>query len=92
MYKLAAQTDPKPSGVAYHGIGTSIEASISQSTSADLIWTEQMEKAVKAYREAVKTGDGLGSNGEVLFHLAVALEVSSFVCMLLYCWILLFSA
>ena len=49
-----------------------------------------MEKAVKAYREAVKTGDGLGSNGEVLFHLAVALEVSSFVFYVTKLWVLLF--
>jgi hypothetical protein len=34
-----------------------------------------MEKAVEAYKEAIKLGGGLGSNGEVLFHLAVALEV-----------------
>ena len=38
-------------------------------------WTEEMEKAVEAYREAKKLGGGLWNNGEVLFHLAVALEV-----------------
>ena len=36
------------------------------------MWTEEMEKAVEAYRQASKFD---GGNGEVLFHLAVALEV-----------------
>jgi len=82
LYKLAASIDPHPSGVSYHGIGTSVEASIthcfgrSNSPSSEgNIWREEMEKAVEAYKEAIKLGGGLGINGEVLFHLAVALEV-----------------
>jgi len=91
LYKLAASIDPAPSGVAYHGIGTSVEASITQSSfghsgggvagggrieggSEGSVWMDQMEKAVEAYREASKLGGGLGSNCEVMFHLAVALE------------------
>jgi hypothetical protein len=81
LYKLAASIDPHPSGVSYHGIGTSVEASITHcfgrnsASSEGNIWREEMEKAVEAYKEAIKLGGGLGSNGEVLFHLAVALEV-----------------
>lgn len=81
LYKLAAAKDPKPSWVSYHGIGTSIEASLTQSfigrgdESEEIIWREQMEKAVDAYRQAASNmAEGSGSNGEVLFHLAVALE------------------
>jgi hypothetical protein len=40
-----------------------------------MAWRREMERAVEAYREASALGGGLGSNGEVLFHLAVALEV-----------------
>lgn len=83
LYKLAASIDPQPSGVAYHGIGTSVEASITHcfgggdgDMAENFVWREQMEKAVSAYRTASTLGGGLGSNGEVLFHLAVALEVS----------------
>ena len=81
LYRLAASIDPHPSAVAYHGIGTSFESSIphtfGQSESDDgIVWREGMEKACVAYREASKLGGGLGSNGEVKFHLAVALEVS----------------
>lgn len=82
LYKLAASIDPHPSGVSYHGIGTSMEASITHcfgrsnsASSEGNIWREEMEKAVEAYKQASKLGGGLGSNGEVLFHLAVALEV-----------------
>jgi hypothetical protein len=84
LYKLAASIDPHPSGVSYHGIGTSMEASITHcfgrsnsASSEGNIWREEMEKAVEAYKQASKLGGGLGSNGEVLFHLAVALEVKS---------------
>ena len=73
LYKLAASIDPLPSAVAYHGIGTSIEASCHR-VNDEASWREEMEKAVDAYREASRLGGGLWSNGEVLFHLAVALE------------------
>ena len=77
LYKLAASIDPLPSAVAYHGIGTSIEASCYR-VNDESSWREEMEKAVDAYREASKLhsrlGGGLWSNGEVNFHLAVALE------------------
>ena len=81
LYKLAAAVDPHPGGVAYHGIGTSVEASVAQAGSVagddeERVWREEMEKAVEAYREAIRLGGGSGSSGEVLFHLAVALEVS----------------
>ena len=73
LYKLAASCDPN--WYSYHGIGTSIEASITQSFSSNeaegIIWREQMEKAADAYREASRTCNG---EGEVQFHLAVALE------------------
>ena len=73
LYKLAASCDPN--WYSYHGIGTSVEASITQSYSSDeaegIIWREQMEKAVDAYREAARSCNG---EGEVQFHLAVALE------------------
>lgn len=69
LYKLAASIDPLPSAVAYHGIGTSIEASCYR-VNDESSWREEMEKAVDAYREASR----LWSNGEVNFHLAVALE------------------
>ena len=95
LYGLAASIDPSPSGVAYHGIGTSVEASVSYNLgeggggggrkgggdggggggSERMAWRREMERAVEAYREASVLGGGLGSNGEVLFHLAVALEV-----------------
>mmetsp|Transcript_15409 Transcript_15409/g.33112 ORF Transcript_15409/g.33112 Transcript_15409/m.33112 type:complete len:517 (+) Transcript_15409:52-1602(+) len=84
LYRLAASIDPHPSGVAYHGIGTSGEASITycfgrgvgdmRGGSDVSVWREEMKNAVEAYREASRLGGGLGSNGEVLFHLAVALE------------------
>eukprot|EP00571_Detonula_confervacea_P010729 CAMPEP_0172297804 /NCGR_PEP_ID=MMETSP1058-20130122/695_1 /TAXON_ID=83371 /ORGANISM="Detonula confervacea, Strain CCMP 353" /LENGTH=490 /DNA_ID=CAMNT_0013006997 /DNA_START=46 /DNA_END=1518 /DNA_ORIENTATION=+ len=77
LYKLAASVDPNPGGVAYHGIGSSIEASITHSFIGQderVVWRGEMEKAVMAYREASELGGGLGSNCEVLFHLAVALE------------------
>ena len=73
LYKLAASIDPLPSAVAYHGIGTSIEGSC-QRLNDEASWREEMEKAVDAYRAASTLGGGLWSNGEVLFHLAVALE------------------
>ena len=86
LYKLAASIDPHPSGVSYHGIGTSMEASITHcfgrsnsACSEGNIWREEMEKAVEAYKQASKLGGGLGSNGEVMFHLAVALEVCFFL-------------
>lgn len=84
LYKLAASIDPHPSGVSYHGIGTSKEASITHCygrsngvNSEGNIWREEMEKAVNAYKEAIKLGGEMGTNGEVLFHLAVALEVGT---------------
>ena len=85
LYKLASSIDPHPSGVTYHGIGNSRESSIAYGLGRDgdesSVWREEMEKAVKAYREASKLGGGgVGGNGEVLFHLAVALEVGCYVC------------
>ncbi|KAL7548913.1 hypothetical protein ACHAWF_012181, partial [Thalassiosira exigua] len=77
LYKLAASVDPHPSGVAFHGIGTSVEASVAhclRQGDERRVWEEEMEAAVEAYRQASGLGGGLGSNGEVLFHLAVALE------------------
>ena len=93
LYKMAADIDPRPSGVAYHGIGTSIEASASWvegggggggrrnendtmgATTEKMAWRMEMERAAEAYGEARSLGGGLGSSGEVSFHLAVALEV-----------------
>ena len=88
LYRLAVSVDPEPSGVAYHGIGTSVESSVTHflrmvdggggggAAAEGRIWMEEMEKAVEAYREASRLGGGMGSNGEEMFHLAVALEVS----------------
>ncbi|KAL7471664.1 hypothetical protein ACHAXS_011949 [Conticribra weissflogii] len=80
LYKLAAEIDPMPSAVAYHGIGTSLEASLDHYNYSGgsgerqgRSWEEVMEEAVEAYREARKFSGGR-SHGEVLFHLAVALE------------------
>lgn len=91
LYKMAADIDPRPSGVAYHGIGTSIEASATWVegggggrrnesdkigvTTEKMAWRMEMERAAEAYGEARALGGGLGSSGEVSFHLAVALEV-----------------
>mmetsp|Transcript_15212 Transcript_15212/g.25683 ORF Transcript_15212/g.25683 Transcript_15212/m.25683 type:complete len:468 (-) Transcript_15212:76-1479(-) len=69
LYKLAASIDPLPSTISYHGIGTSIEGSCHR-VNDEVSWRQEMEKAVDAYREASELGGG----GEVLFHLAVALE------------------
>lgn len=60
LYREAALIDPLPSSVSYDGIGTSIEAS-----GGDL------QDAVAAYREAQRIAP---QNGEIKFHLAVALE------------------
>jgi len=65
LYKLAASIDPTPSGVAYHGIGTSVEASITHcfgqgEGSEGSVWVEEMEKAVEAYREASKVWGVMG--------------------------------
>jgi hypothetical protein len=91
LYKLASSIDPHPSGVTYHGIGNSRESSIAYGLGRDgdesKVWREDMEKAVKAYREASKLGgEGVGGNGEVLFHLAVALEVSLSYCNTIVCF------
>lgn len=85
LYRLAKKIDPVPSAVAFHGIGTSIEASLDYLNydEGDVmrLWRDKMEKAVDAYREAVRIGSagGIYNNGEILFHLAVALEVSLYV-------------
>jgi hypothetical protein len=49
----------------------------------ETVWRDRMESAVAAYREAAKLGEGVYNNGEVLFHLAVALEVRSIVALFL---------
>ena len=93
LYDLSSNIDPYPGGAAYHGVGICVEASAtmtngggassSSSSSHDdgttekMVWRNEMERAVNAYREARALGGGLGSNGEVSFHLAVALEVRS---------------
>jgi hypothetical protein len=67
--------------VASHGIGNSIEASLDfeEDSEGDLkAWRERMGDVVEAYKEAV--GFGGYNEGEVLFHLAVALEVSGLIC------------
>jgi hypothetical protein len=90
LYDLSSNIDPYPGGAAYHGVGICVEASAtmtngggssSSSSSRDegtmekMAWRNEMERAVNAYREARALGGGLGGNGEVSFHLAVALEV-----------------
>jgi hypothetical protein len=57
LYKLAKKIDPMPSGVAFHGIGTSIEASMDYFGSRSAVtrdeesfWRDEMEKAVEAYK------------------------------------------
>ncbi|KAL7487497.1 hypothetical protein ACHAW6_013097 [Cyclotella cf. meneghiniana] len=84
LYRLAKKIDPVPSAVAFHGIGTSIEASLdylNYDEGGDVmrLWRDKMEKAVDAYRDAVRIGSGGGiyNNGETWFHLAVALESCS---------------
>jgi hypothetical protein len=77
LYRLAKKIDTVPSAVAWSGIGNSIEASMDYLEDDDeTVWRERMEKAVDAYKEAAKLGEGVYNSGEVLFHLAVALEVS----------------
>jgi len=73
LYRLACKIDPKPSAVAFHGVGTSVESSITQYNDEGRNWRDGMEVAVKAYRDSIELGQGLG-NSEVRFHLAVALE------------------
>lgn len=74
---MAKKIDTVPSALAWSGIGNSIEASLDYIEGEDdQVWRERMEKAVDAYKEAAKLGEGIYNNGEVLFHLAVALEVS----------------
>ena len=80
LFRLAKKIDTMPSAVAWSGIGNSIEASMDYLEDEDgSVWREKMEGAVSAYKEAAKLGEGIYSNGEVLFHLAVALEVSLFL-------------
>jgi hypothetical protein len=81
LYRLAKKIDTVPSAVASHGIGNSIEASLDfeEDSEGDLkAWRERMGDVVEAYKEAV--GFGGYNEGEVLFHLAVALEVSGLIC------------
>ena len=51
-----------------------MESSITQYNDEGRNWRDGMEVAVKAYRDSIELGQGLGSNSEVRFHLAVALE------------------
>ena len=51
-----------------------MESSITQYNDEGRNWRDAMETAVKAYRDSIELGQGLGSNSEVRFHLAVALE------------------
>ena len=79
LYRLAKKIDVTPSAVAWSGIGNGIEGSIDYLDGGDeKVWRETMNRAIDAYRESVALTGGLGGgsrNGEVLFHLAVALEV-----------------
>ena len=77
LFRLAKKIDTVPSAVAWSGIGNSIEASMDYLEDEDgSVWREKMEGAVSAYKEAAKLGEGIYNDGENLFHLAVALEVS----------------
>lgn len=60
LFRDATTIDPLPSSVSFDGIGTSIEAS-----------NGDLSEAVTAYREALRLAP---RSGDVLFHLAVALE------------------
>lgn len=88
LYRLSKKIDVTPSAVAWSGIGNGIEGSVDYLDGGDeTVWRETMHRAIDAYRESVALTGGLGGgsrNGEVLFHLAVALEVSCVVALCMH--------